>query len=138
MIDFGKVMILTFSDKEEHIIEKIMSTLADDVIFSPTNVLIKEDLSFGNLKISPAQRAAFLSDAEIALTTREFDILFFMASHPGQVFTMKQIYESTVREPSYDTFHTVSSAIYRIRKKIGVDYIVNVHGYGYKFNKMGK
>ena len=118
-------MILTFSDKEEHIIEKIMSTLADDVIFSPTNVLIKEDLSFGNLKISPAQRAAFLSDAEIALTTREFDILFF-------------IYESTVREPYYDTFHTVSSAIYRIRKKIGVDYIVNVHGYGYKFNKMGK
>ena len=120
-------MILTFSDKEEHIIEKIMSTLADDVILSPTNVLIKEDLSFGNLKISPAQRAAFLSGAEIALTTREFDILFFMASHPGQVFTMKQIYESTVHEPYYDTFHTVSSAIYRIRKKIGVDYIVNVH-----------
>ena len=59
------------------------------VIFSPTNVLIKEDLSFGNLKISPAQRAAFLSDAEIALTTREFDILFFMASHPGQVFNNK-------------------------------------------------
>lgn len=129
-------MILTFSDKEECIIEKIIATLTNDgFLQSVDNIPIENNLCFGSLKIAPLQRKVILNDVEVPLTTREFDVLFFMASHPGQVFTMKQLYESTIHEPYYETFHTVSSAIYRIRKKIGADYIVNVHGYGYKFNR---
>lgn len=127
-------MILTFSDKEECIIEKIITMLTDDdVLQSVDTISVKNELCFGNLKIVPSQRKVMLNDREVSLTTREFDVLCFMASHPGQVFTMKQLYESTIHEPYYETFHTVSSAIYRIRKKIGADCIVNVHGYGYKF-----
>lgn len=131
-------MILTFSDKEECIIEKIMAILSDDnILQSATDISIQNDFHFGKLKILPLQRKVLLNDIEVSLTTREFDVLFFMASHEGQVFTMKQLYESTIHEPYYETFHTVSSAIYRIRKKIGPGYIVNVHGYGYKFNRQG-
>lgn len=127
-------MILTFSDKEDCIIEKIITMLTDDdVLQSVDTIPVKKELCFGNLKILPSQRKVMLNDGEVSLTTREFDVLYFMASHPGQVFTMKQLYESTIHEPYYETFHTVSSAIYRIRKKIGADCIVNVHGYGYKF-----
>lgn len=127
-------MILTFSDKEECIIEKIITMLTDDdVLQSVDTISVKNELCFGNLKIVPSQRKVMLNDREVSLTTREFDVLCFMASHPGQVFTMKQLYESTIHEPYYESFHTVSSAIYRIRKKVGADCIVNVHGYGYKF-----
>lgn len=96
--------------------------------------VIDTDLIFGPLTISASRRMVCLNGKEISLTTREFDILHFMASHPGQVFTMKQLYESTIHEPYYESYHTVSSAIYRIRRKIGPDAILNVHGYGYKFN----
>ncbi len=130
---FGKVVILTFSDKEEHIIEKIMAALTEDTVAQSAEIPVQEDLRFDNLKISPSQRIVLLNGIEIPLTTREFDVLYFMASHPGQVFTMKQLYECTIYEPYYETFHTLTSAIYRIRKKIGANCIQNIYGYGYKF-----
>ena len=98
---FGKVIILTFSDKEEHIIEKIMAALTEDTVAQSAEIPVQED--------------------------------YFMASHTGQVFTMKQLYECTIHEPYYETFHTLTSAIYRIRKKIGANCIQNIYGYGYKF-----
>lgn len=127
-------MILTFSDKEEHIIEKIMATLAEDTFSQSAEIPAQEDLCFGDLKIVQSQRIVLLNGVEIPLTTREFDVLYFMASHPGQVFTMKQLYECTIHEPYYETFHTLTSAIYRIRKKIGQNCIQNIYGYGYKFD----
>lgn len=82
-------MILTFSDKEECIIEKIITMLTDDdVLQSVDTISVKNELCFGNLKIVPSQRKVMLNDREVSLTTREFDVLCFMASHPGQVFTM--------------------------------------------------
>ena len=130
---FGKVIILTFSDKEEHIIEKIMAALTEDTVAQSAEIPVQEDLRFGNLKISPSQRIVLLNGIEIPLTTREFDVLYFMASHTGQVFTMKQLYECTIHEPYNETFHILTSAIYRIRKKIGANCIQNIYGYGYKF-----
>lgn len=127
-------MILTFSDKEEHIIEKIMATLAEDTFSQSAEISFQEDLRFGDLKISPSQRIVLLRDVEVPLTTREFDVLYFLASHPGQVFTMKQLYECTIHEPYYETFHTLTSIIYRIRKKTGTNCIQNIYGYGYKFD----
>ncbi len=111
-----------------------MDILSNGQIIQQFHITDAPDLIFGSLTISPSRRMVFLDGKEVSLTTREFDILYFMASHPGQVFTMKQLYESTIHEPYYETFHTVSSAIYRIRKKIGTDSIKNIHGYGYKFD----
>lgn len=127
-------MILTFSDKEEYIIEKIMVALAEDTISRSAEISAQDDLCFSDLKISPSQRTVLLAGVEVPLTTREFDVLYFMASHPGQVFTMKQIYECTIHEPYYETFHTLTSVIYGIRKKIGQTCIQNIYGYGYKFD----
>jgi len=128
------VVILTFSGKEEHVIEKILTALAEDAVSQIAEIPAQKDLCFGDLTILPAQRIVLLNGVEIPLTTREFDVLHFMASHPGQVFTMKQLYECTIHEPYYETFHTIRSAIYRIRKKIGANCIQNIYGYGYKFD----
>jgi len=70
------VVILTFSDKEEHVIEKIMAALAEDLVYQSAEISTKEDLNFGDLKISPSQRIVLVNGVEIPLTTREFDVLY--------------------------------------------------------------
>lgn len=130
----GKVVILTLPDSEEHILDKILALFASETVLQKIEIENNQDLTFGNLIIYYSRRTILMNGKEISLTTREFDVLYFMASHQGQVFTVKQLYENTIHEPYYETFRTVTSVIYNIRKKIGAKAIVNIHGYGYKFN----
>lgn len=75
----------------------------------------------------------------IELTNYEFEILYLLARHPGQVFSKEQIYNQVWKEPYYRAEDNVMSLIRRIRKKIEPDpskpiYILTVWGIGYKFN----
>ena len=127
------MIIVTFSAPEEQVVEKIKAVLAEDHEIECISIVGGKEMTFGDVEIRTKQRKVFFKGKEVELTTREFDVLYFMASHPGQVFTMKQLYECTIHEPYYETFHTLTSAIYRIRKKIGANCIQNIYGYGYKF-----
>ena len=69
----------------------------------------------------------------------EFEILYLLARHPGQVFSKEQIYNQVWKEPYYRAEDNVMSLIRRIRKKIEPDpskpiYVLTVWGIGYKFN----
>lgn len=127
-------MVLTFSSSEEHILDKITMALADEQTLEHVHVLEEPALIFQGLEIRPRQRQIFLNDEEVKITTREFDVLYYLARHSDQVFTIRQIYEAITCEEYYDTYHSLESIIYRLRKKLGKDVIVNVRGYGYKFN----
>jgi len=98
----------------------------------------KDSISVGALQIDLKRRRVALRGSVIATTAKEFDLLSYLASYPGQVFTRAQLlrcvwgYESSVYE------HTVSSHVNRLRSKIEVDatnakYILTVWGYGYRF-----
>ena len=74
----------------------------------------------------------------IELTNYEFEILYLLARHPGQVFSKEQIYNQVWKEPYYRAEDNVMSLIRRIRKKIEPDpskpiYVLTVWGIGYKF-----
>ena len=76
----------------------------------------------------------------VALTPIEYGILELLISHPGQVFSMDQIYESVWKEPSYNPENTVAVHIRRIREKIEINpreprYLKVVWGIGYKIEK---
>jgi len=80
--------------------------------------------------------------APVALTAKEFDLLTFMARHPGRVFTRAQLLEQVwgYRHDGYD--HTVNSHINRLRNKIEPDpsnpqHILTVWSVGYKFSGLG-
>ncbi len=96
-------------------------------------------LTFGSLVIEPAYRRASSNGKDLALTGKEFDLLYFLASHPGQVFTKKQIYQNVWQdEYAYDD-NNIMVHIRRLRKKIEPDpqnpiYILTIWGIGYKFN----
>lgn len=89
-----------------------------------------------DLIIDPIKRKVFLREAAIELTRKEFDLLYFMASHPGQVFTRDQLY-SKVWNADYtvNVDDSVKAHIKTLRRKLlNTDYIQNVWGVGYRFN----
>jgi DNA-binding response OmpR family regulator len=95
-------------------------------------------LRFGALRVDRTQRRAWLSDEEVLLTPREFDLLWYFIQHPGKVFTRSELLADVwgYGHDGYD--HTVNSHINRLRSKLGDDraesnYIHTVWGVGYRF-----
>lgn len=97
-------------------------------------------LSFGTgLIIDPMYRQVFLEGNWLSLTRKEFDLLYFLASYPGQVFTREQIYHNVwCGAADYNVDEAVKSSIKALRKKLNLsskEYIENVRGVGYRFVK---
>ncbi len=77
---------------------------------------------------------AFLNSRKLDLSTKEFQILFFLMSYPNQVLTREQIYEN-VWGDEYGEINTVTVHIKNIRRKLGseCDFIKTIWGIGYKY-----
>jgi two-component system, OmpR family, response regulator ResD len=98
----------------------------------------EEPMQIGDLKIDPAARQVFVSDEEVQLTQREFDVLLFLARHPGQVFSRNQLMDAIWQYSFYTDTSTVTVHIRRLRAKIESDpsqprHIQTVWGVGYRF-----
>ena len=96
-------------------------------------------LAFGkDLIIDPAARKVFLKGNDLRLTKKEFDLLFCLASNPGQVFSREQLYDHVWEEYSaHNVDEVVKAQIKLLRQKLsdtGRDYIKNVWGVGYRFH----
>lgn len=91
----------------------------------------------GGLIISPHCRQVLLEGKSLALTRKEFDLLYFLASYPRQVFSRQQLYSHVWENDSILAVdETVKSHIKTLRKKlgsVGKSYIQNIWGVGYKF-----
>lgn len=104
------------------------------------NTYSKEILVFGELEINSIERSVSLNKEQVIFTSKEFEILFFLASYPGQVFTHRQIYETVWGKEYFCDEGNVTAHIGHIRKKIELDprnpvFIQTVRGIGYKFAK---
>jgi len=71
-------------------------------------------------------------EKSITLPRKEFELLFFMASRPGKVFSREKLLEK-VWGDVYVVDRTIDVHVRKLREKIGNDYIVTVKGVGYKF-----
>ena len=92
-------------------------------------------LQYGNLRIDPNQRRVYVNEQVVELTTMEFNILYYLASHPGWTFTREQLYRYAMSDDFASGLESVTSRIYKIRKKLNTNVIQTVHGYGYRFEK---
>jgi two-component system, OmpR family, response regulator ResD len=95
-------------------------------------------LEVGALRIDPAAHTVVIADEEILLTQREFELLLFLARHPGQVFSRDQLMEHVWRFSFYSDSSTVTVHIRRLRTKIEPEpeeprFIQTVWGVGYRF-----
>lgn len=100
--------------------------------------LAESSLVFNDLSINPQTRLVTLGQREVTLTAKEFDMLFYLARHPRQVFTRDQLLESIWGLSDFIDLGTVTVHIRRLREKIEKDptspaRVVTVWGVGYKF-----
>jgi two-component system, OmpR family, response regulator ResD len=94
-------------------------------------------IEHGPLRIEPATRSAFLDGGELSLTMREFDLLAYLAMHPGRVYSRDQLMEAVWGEPFFEDTSTVTVHVRRLRAKLGDDpakprFIETVWGIGYR------
>ena len=80
-----------------------------------------------------------INGEEVYLTSKQFDLLFFLYRHKGQVFTKEQIYENVWGYDNAPDASNLSSFIRKLRLKIephpdNPQYIITVWGVGYKFS----
>ena len=97
-----------------------------------------DPLRFGQLVIRPDRRQVEANGRAVDLTAREFDLLLFLASHPGQVFSRDELLDKVWDWAYASDGGTVTVHVRRVRQKIEADperprYVKTVWGVGYKF-----
>jgi DNA-binding response OmpR family regulator len=102
-------------------------------------MVLNDTLHFGPLIIRPQLRTVERSGESLDLTSKEFDLLVFLASRPRQVFTRQQLLDHVWDIGYFGDISTVTVHIRRLREKVESDpsvphHIKTVWGVGYKFD----
>ncbi|MBW7474112.1 response regulator transcription factor [Paenibacillus oenotherae] len=105
---------------------------------SKAAVELEEVLVFDGLIIDIPARSVHVRDKEIALSTKEFDLLVQLAQAPNRAFSLDDLYTVVWGHESMGDTRTLMVHISNLRKKIEADptnplYIITVRGVGYKF-----
>lgn len=90
------------------------------------------------LKIDKTARRVYINEEEKNFTTKEFDLLTFLAEHPNHVYTKEELFKEIWDMESIGDIATVTVHIKKIREKIEVNtskpqYIETIWGVGYRF-----
>lgn len=150
--EFSSVPIIMITARVEEIDRLLGLELgADDYIckpFSPREVVarVKAVLrrvgttphKLGGLMLDENRYKATLSGRDLDLTAVEFNLLRFLAAHPGHIYTRSQLMDHIYPDQRTVEDRTIDSHIKKLRKKIAVidsnqELIHSVYGLGYKF-----
>ncbi len=101
---------------------------------------VKDDIIFGDLAIYIPQRRVTVRGKEVKLKNREYELLLFLASNPGIVFSKDTLFDRIWGMDAVGDTATVMVHVNRIREKIEKnpqkpEYILTVWGAGYKFTE---
>jgi DNA-binding response OmpR family regulator len=97
-----------------------------------------EEIRIRGLSIDKSSRRVYVNDNEVIFTTKEFDLLAFLAVNPNRVFSKDHLFEHLWGLDSMGDIATVTVHIRKVREKIEQDpsnpqYIETVWGAGYRF-----
>ncbi len=103
-----------------------------------SNAQQNEIIEIRGLKIDKTARRVFIHGEEKNFTTKEFDLLTFLAQNPNRVFTKEELFSNIWDMESIGDIATVTVHIKKIREKIETDtskpqYIETIWGVGYRF-----
>lgn len=106
------------------------------ILWNRRQISGKEVIRHGKLTIDLEKYEVSLNGASLTLTFKEYELLKFLASHPGKVFTRDAILNKVWGYDYYGGTRTVDVHIRRLRSKLeegGPPYLETVRGVGYKF-----
>ncbi len=109
----------------------------------PASQMQGDVIRFKEFSLNPRTRAVEVNSRAVELTAKEFDLLYFLAAHPGQVFTREQLMNDVWDYTYAAEASTVTVHVRRLREKIESDpvrprFIKTVWGVGYKFEAGGQ
>jgi len=94
----------------------------------------QEIVAVGDLEVDLRRREARQRGAAVALTTREFDLLAFLANNLGLALSRQQLLDGVWGSDWYGDERTVDVHVAQLRKKLGSDLpLATVWGVGYRF-----
>ena len=90
----------------------------------------------GAVRIDLTRKVVYVEGEAVVFSKKEYEVLTFLASHPGQIYSREDIISELWKDAPYVLDRTVDVHIARIRSKLGncKNYIVNRTGFGYRFN----
>lgn len=127
--DVGADDYITKPIKPKLLISKVNALLRRFHSEEQVNTVVK----FGNLTIDREEYKILLSDKEIILPRKEFELLSLLTSKPGKVFKREEILDKVWGNEVVVGGRTIDVHIRKLREKIGDDSFKTVKGVGYKF-----
>lgn len=129
-------MTKPFSPSE--LVARVKAHLARYERLISTNPNTNEVIEIRGLKIDKTARRVYINGEEKAFTTKEFDLLTFLAQNPNHVYTKEELFRKIWDMDSIGDIATVTVHIKKIREKIEMDtsnpqYIETIWGVGYRF-----
>ena len=99
------------------------------------NESLPDQLSIHDLEIDRDRYLVFqgAERREIRFPRKEFELVYFLASYPGRVFSRQDLLDQVWGHDVYVVDRTVDVHVRKIREKLGNDYIETIKGVGYKF-----
>lgn len=103
-----------------------------------TNQKQNDIIEIRGIKIDKTARRVYVDGEERTFTTKEFDLLTFLAENPNHVYTKEELFREIWDMDSFGDIATVTVHIKKIREKIEIDtakpqYIETIWGVGYRF-----
>lgn len=107
-------------------------------LVSTVNKPANDVIEIRGIKIDKTARRVYVDGEEKAFTTKEFDLLTFLAENPNHVYTKEELFREIWDMDSFGDIATVTVHIKKIREKIEIDntkpqYIETIWGVGYRF-----
>jgi two-component system alkaline phosphatase synthesis response regulator PhoP len=92
-----------------------------------------QSIEIRDLVIDRNEYLVYQAGRAIPLPKKEFELLFFLASKPGKVFSREVLLENIWGSDVYVVARTIDVHIRKLREKLGESYIQTIKGVGYKF-----
>lgn len=134
--EFGTDDYVTKPFSPRELVMRVKALLRRSVVASPIDT--GKILSFDGLLLDPNTRTVEKNGIILDLTHKEFELLYFLASHPRHVFSRTQLLDQIWGYDFYGDDSNVTVHIHRLREKVEDDaakpkFVHTVWGVGYKF-----
>lgn len=135
-------IVKPFSPREVVLRVKALLRRSVSVNFVQSDVATKDVIVFPHLTIDNDAHRVLADEKEVALTPKEYELLYFLAKSPDKVFDREQLLKEVWHYEFFGDLRTVDTHVKRLREKLNrisesaAKMIVTVWGVGYKFEVM--
>ena len=133
-----RIIAINMEDGDEELLQELMESVSvHERKIEVISSAVVPSVSFPGLTINCRKRQVFREDKEIRLTRLEYDVLYLLAAHAGQIVSKELIFKAVWDSASEDTIKVVANTVSNLRGKMEPNrhcpiYIKTVFG-GYLF-----